>query len=246
MGIDAFFCFVALHGIHLSEELVVGKFPFDNGGLFRDIDNDSVAEFNPESFPSGFVEKYEAVLINSCSIHGFSLLLILAWTNGFVNNQWLIHLALVENVVGEAMHETTHDVENKEADGEHNHEDDETVLSKENKFEEVANERNGEGGNHDTDDGKEETSTEFVEWSRDPIDENKVNSKGDEHRDGGKFGVRKALKMRDNGESRHTDRDGEADWKGVGEDVSSEAVFDAVGVVFERKDEAREADTGEV
>ena len=58
--------------------------------------------------------------------------------------------------------------------------------------------------------------------------------------------MRKALKVRDNGESCHADRNSEADWEGVGEDVSGETVLDAVGVMLKRKDEAREADTGEV
>ena len=82
---------------------------------------------------------------------------------------------MVEDVVREAVHESTHDVENKEAGSEHDAEDDETVLGKEDEFEEVANEWNSKGGDHDADNSEEEASAKFVEWARNPIDENKIN-----------------------------------------------------------------------
>ena len=42
--------------------------------------------------------------------------------------------------------------------------------------------------------------------------------------------MREALEMRDDGESRHTDGDGKANWERIGKDVFGEAIFDAVGV----------------
>ena len=50
----------------------------------------------------------------------------------------------------------------------------------------------------------------------------------------------------DDGKSNHTERDGKADRERVGEDIGDKAVFDAVGVFFEREDEAGETDAGEV
>lgn len=144
------------------------------------------------------------------------------------------------------MHETAHDVENNEAGGEYDAEDDETVLGEKNEFEEVANKWNSEGGDHDANNGKKKARAEFVEWARDPIDEDEVNSESNKYRDSGEFRVREALEVRNNREGGHTNGDSEADWEGVGENISGEAIFDAVGVAFKRENEAREADTGEV
>ena len=58
--------------------------------------------------------------------------------------------------------------------------------------------------------------------------------------------MRKALEMGDNREGGHTERDGNANWERIGENVFGEVVFDAVGVVLEGENKAREADTGEV
>lgn len=44
--------------------------------------------------------------------------------------------------------------------------------------------------------------------------------------------MRKTLKMRNDREGSHTNRYSETDWEGVSEDVSSEAIFDTVGVVL--------------
>lgn len=52
--------------------------------------------------------------------------------------------------------------------------------------------------------------------------------------------------MRDNREGGHAERNGNTDWKGVGEDVFSKVVFDAVGVMLQSKNNTREADTSEV
>lgn len=79
------------------------------------------------------------------------------------------------------MHETAHNIENKEADGENNAEDNKSVLRKEDKFEEVTNKRDGEGGGHDTNNDKEETSTEFIEGTRNPIDKNEINGESNKH-----------------------------------------------------------------
>ena len=66
----------------------------------------------------------------------------------------LIHRALVEDVIREAMHEAAHDVENEKAGSEDNTENEEAILSKEDKFEEITDERDSEGGNHDADNSK--------------------------------------------------------------------------------------------
>ena len=58
--------------------------------------------------------------------------------------------------------------------------------------------------------------------------------------------MREALEVRDDREGSHAERNGNANWERVGEDVFSEVVFDAVGVVFESKNEAWETDAGEV
>ena len=58
--------------------------------------------------------------------------------------------------------------------------------------------------------------------------------------------VSEALKMRNNGQSCHTDGDSESNWEGIGKNVASEAVFDTVSVFLESQNEAWEADTGEV
>ncbi len=50
----------------------------------------------------------------------------------------------------------------------------------------------------------------------------------------------------DDGESNHTERDGETDRQGVGEDVGDKAVFDAIGVFLERQDEAGKANAGKI
>lgn len=46
--------------------------------------------------------------------------------------------------------------------------------------------------------------------------------------------MREALEVRNNRESSHANRHSETDWERVGEDISSEAVLDAVGVMFKR------------
>ena len=47
-------------------------------------------------------------------------------------------------------------------------------------------------------------------------------------------------------ESGHAERNRETNWEGIGENISGEIVFDAVGVVLEGKNEAWETDAGEV
>ena len=52
--------------------------------------------------------------------------------------------------------------------------------------------------------------------------------------------------MGDDGEGEHTDGNRETDRDGVFDDVFGETVFDTFSVVLESKDEAGEADTGEI
>ena len=44
--------------------------------------------------------------------------------------------------------------------------------------------------------------------------------------------MRKALKVRNNGKRSHAERNRETNWEGIGENISGEIVFDAVGVFF--------------
>lgn len=58
--------------------------------------------------------------------------------------------------------------------------------------------------------------------------------------------MREALEMGNDRESGHAERNRETNWEGIGENISGEIVFDAVGVVLEGKNEAWETDAGEV
>ena len=152
----------------------------------------------------------------------------------------------IENAGGDFLHKATHEFENYETDSDNNKHYDDIARGEKDEFKEIANKRNGEGGSHNTNDSDEEAGAEFVEGPRDPVDEDEVDSEGDEDGDGGELGVRKALEVRDDREGGHAERNGNANWERVGEDVFSEVVFDAVGVVLEGENKAREADTGEV
>ena len=152
----------------------------------------------------------------------------------------------VENAGGDFLHEATHQFENHQAGGDDDEHCENITGGKEDEFEEIANEGDGEGGSHDADDGDEEAGAEFVERPRDPVDEDEVDSEGDENGNSGELGVREALEMGDNREGSHAERNGDANWEGIGEDVFGEIIFDTVGVVLEGKDKAREADTSEV
>ena len=44
--------------------------------------------------------------------------------------------------------------------------------------------------------------------------------------------MREALEMGNDRESGHAERNGDANWERIGEDISGEIVFDAVGVFF--------------
>lgn len=152
----------------------------------------------------------------------------------------------IENAGGDFLHKATHEFENYETDSDNNKHYDDIARGEKDEFKEIANKRNGEGGSHNTNDSDEEAGAEFVEGPRDPVDEDEVDSEGDEDGDGGELGVRKALEVRDDREGGHAERNGNANWERVGEDVFSEVVFDAIGVMLESEDKARKADTGEI
>lgn len=152
----------------------------------------------------------------------------------------------VENVGGDFLHQAAHNFENDKAGGDDGGHHDEVGRGEENEFEEIADERDSEGGNHNANDRDKEAGAELIERPGDPVDEDEVDSEGDEDRDGGEFWMRKTLEVGGDREGGHTERDGDANWEGISEDVFGEVVFDAVGVFFEGEDKAREADTGEV
>ena len=85
-----------------------------------------------------------------------------------------------EDVIKRAFEENPKEIEEEEASADDGKHDNEAVLGQEGKFKEITNERDAEGACHDGDDGEEESSTEFVEWTRNPIDKDEVNGKGDE------------------------------------------------------------------
>ena len=137
-----------------------------------------------------------------------------------------------KNTGGDFLHEATHEFENHQAGGDNNQHYDNIAGGEKDEFKEIANKRNGEGGSHNTNDSDEEAGAEFVEGPRDPVDEDEVNSEGDEDGDGGELGVREALEMGNDRESGHAERNRETNWEGIGENISGEIVFDAVGVFF--------------
>lgn len=142
--------------------------------------------------------------------------------------------------------EEAKEIEKKEAgadDGKHN---DETIFGKEGEFEKVTNEGDTESSCHDGNNGKEKAGAEFVERTRNPIDENEINGKGDENRSGGELGSGKFVDVSEGREDGHTDRNCEADWERIFDNIGSKAVFDTVGVFLERQDETWETDTGKV
>ncbi len=52
--------------------------------------------------------------------------------------------------------------------------------------------------------------------------------------------------MSNNGKGGHTNRNSEADRKRIFENVANKTIFDAVGVAFEREDEAGKTDAGKI
>lgn len=152
----------------------------------------------------------------------------------------------VENAGGDFLHQAAHQFENHQAGGDNNEHYNNIAGGEEDKLKEVADKRNGKGGGHNTNDSDEEAGAELVEWARNPVDEDEVDSEGDENRNGGELGVREALEVRDNRESGHTERNGNTNWERIGEDIFGEVVFDAIGVVLEGEDKTWEADAGEV
>ena len=152
----------------------------------------------------------------------------------------------IENMDGDFLHQAAHEFENHQAGGNNNQHYDNVAGGKEDEFEEIADEGDGEGDSHDADDGDEEAGAEFVERPRDPVDEDEVDSESDENGNSGELWVGETLEMGDNREGGHTERNRNANWERVGEDVFGKVVFDAVGVVLEGEDEAWEADASEV
>ena len=136
----------------------------------------------------------------------------------------------VENMSGDFLHQATHELENYQAGGDNNEHYDDIARSKEDEFKEVTNEWNSEGGSHNADDGDEETGAELV----------------DKNGNSGELGVRKALEVGDNREGSHAERNGDANWERIGEDVFGKVVFDAVCIMLKGEDEAWETDAGEV
>ena len=148
-----------------------------------------------------------------------NLVSIIAYLLWFVNVYRLLEVEVgvgIENMDGDFLHQAAHEFENHQAGGNNNQHYDNVAGGEEDKLKEVADKRNGKGGGHNTNDSDEEASTEFVEWTRNPIDENKVDSKGNKDRDSSKLWVRKALKVRNNGKRSHAKRNRETNWEGIG------------------------------
>ena len=119
-------------------------------------------------------------------------------------------------------------------------------MTKDDKFEEIAEKWNGKNCDHDTDDDKEEGAAQMVEWTRNPIDEEKVDCKGNKQRGGGELVVGEALIMCGDREGEHTERDGKAYRERILDNVFGEAIFDAISIVLQGEDKGWETDTGEV
>ena len=124
------------------------------------------------------------------------------------------------------------DLKDNKATGNDGSHDDEVFWSEEDEFKEIANEWNEESAGHDTDDTNKEAATKEVERARNPIDENKIDGEGDEHRDGGKLWAREALQMRNKWEGGHTERNCKANWERIGQNISDKVIFDTISIVF--------------
>ena len=106
---------------------------------------------------------------------------------------------------GDFLHEVAHNTENTYAGGNDDKHDDEIICSEEDKFEEIANQRDGEGGCHDADNGNKKASTKLVKRARNPVNKDEIDSEGNENRDSGKLWMREALEVRYDGERSHTE-----------------------------------------
>lgn len=105
---------------------------------------------------------------------------------------------------------------------------------------------NEESAGHNADNDKNKCGAELIERAGNPINQEQIYGEGDKHGGGSELKVREILEVRDNRECEHTGRNGDADGDGIFDDVAGEAVFDALGVVFQGKNKTGKTDTGEV
>ena len=86
----------------------------------------------------------------------------------------------VENVGGDFLHQAAHKFENNQAGGNDGSHHDKIGWGEKDKFEEITDEGDGEGGGHNTNNRDKETGAEFIERPGDPINEDEVDSEGNE------------------------------------------------------------------
>lgn len=151
-----------------------------------------------------------------------------------------------EDAVGETVHEVFCEPKDAQTGSKNRERNDEAVMSEEGKLKEIADEGDAVNDSHNTNNSKNQRGAKFVERARQPIDKDKVNGKRNKDRSGSKLGARKIVDVGDNREGSHADRHGEAHWEGILENVFDKAVFDAVGVFLESKDETWKTNTGEI
>ena len=118
----------------------------------------------------------------------------------------------VEDMSGDFLHEAAHKFENNQASGDNSGHHDKIGRGEEDKFKEITDKRDGEGGGHNTNNRDKEAGAEFIERPGDPVDEDEVDRKSNKNGDSSKFGMRETLEVRSNGKSGHTERDGDANY----------------------------------
>ena len=128
--------------------------------------------------------------------------------------------------------QTTEKLKSHNTSGDNGKRNDEAVVAKEGKFKEIPGERPEKHYGHNSKDDNKEGGTQFVEWSWNPIDKNKINNKGDKYRRGGELVVWEIIDSSNDGKSNHAKWNRETDGERVGENIGNETIFDAIGVFF--------------
>ena len=132
----------------------------------------------------------------------------------------------------DAVDDDFHQFKESYAEGDNGDHDSNSVVTEESEFEKFTREWDEEGTGHDYNDRKDECGAQFIEWAREPVDKKEINRERDKNRGGSKFEMSEMLKMRNNGQYQHTDRNCDADRDRIFDNVTSKTVLDAFGIVF--------------